>query len=168
MLRPERLDRPTGRRTGRHSIASRTWSGARKTAASLTEVAKGGNGPMTDGDFWYATAAKLLAPLLFAAASGGRDMADVVRWVDTQEESEVFDLLDEAGVREAAQAAQSSFGKEDRQRSSMYTTAETVLEPFADPPVAMAPPGRAASTRTASSPRAAPSTSAPPPTTSAG
>ena len=115
--------------------AARTWSGARKVATSLTEGAKGGNGPMTDGDFWYATAAKLLAPLLFAAASGGGAMTDVVRWVDTQEESEVLDLLDATGVREASQAAQASFAKEDRQRSSVYTTAETVLEPFADPPV---------------------------------
>lgn len=113
--------------------AARTWSGARKVAASLTEGAKGGNGPMTDGDFWYATAAKLLAPLLFAAATGGGTMADVVRWVDTQEEFEVLDLLDGAGVREASQAAHASFAKEDRQRSSVYTTAETVLEPFADP-----------------------------------
>jgi type IV secretion system protein VirD4 len=114
---------------------SRTWSGARKAAASLTEVTKGGNGPMTDGDFWYATAAKLLAPLFFAAAAGGRDMADVVRWVDTQEESEVLDLLEAAGEGLAIQAALASFAKEDRQRSSIYTTAETVLEPFADPPV---------------------------------
>jgi type IV secretion system protein VirD4 len=90
---------------------------------------------MTDGDFWYATAGKLLAPLLFAAATGGGTMTDVVRWVDTQEESEVLDLLDAAGVGEASQAAQASFAKEDRQRSSVYTTAETVLEPFADPPV---------------------------------
>lgn len=115
--------------------AARTWSGARKVATSLTEGAKGGNGPMTDGDFWYATAGKLLAPLLFAAATGGGTMTDVVRWVDTQEESEVLDLLDAAGVGEASQAAQASFAKEDRQRSSVYTTAETVLEPFADPPV---------------------------------
>ncbi|HXA34593.1 MAG TPA: type IV secretory system conjugative DNA transfer family protein, partial [Acidimicrobiales bacterium] len=114
--------------------AARTWSGARKVATSLTEGAKGGNGPITDGDFWYATAAKLLAPLLFAAATGGGAMTDVVRWVDTQEESEVLDLLDAAGVVEASQAAQASFAKEDRQRSSVYTTAETVLEPFADPP----------------------------------
>jgi type IV secretion system protein VirD4 len=115
--------------------AARTWSGARKVAASLTDGAKGGNGPMTDGDFWYATAAKLLAPLLFAAATGGGDMSDVVRWVDTQEESEVLELLDDVGVSEATQAAQASFAKEDRQRSSVYTTAETVLEPFADSPV---------------------------------
>ncbi|HEX4245227.1 MAG TPA: type IV secretory system conjugative DNA transfer family protein [Acidimicrobiales bacterium] len=115
-----------------------TWSGARKVAASLTEGAKGGNGPITDGDFWYATAAKLLAPLLLAAATGDGDMSDVVRWVDTQEESEVLDLLYAVGVREAIQAAQASFAKEDRQRSSVYTTAETVLEPFADPPVELA------------------------------
>jgi type IV secretion system protein VirD4 len=114
--------------------AACTWPGARKVASSLTEGAKGGNGPMTDGDFWYATAAKLLAPLLFAAATGGGSMTDVVRWVDTQEESEVLDLLDAARVPEANQAAQASFAKEDRQRSSVYTTAETVLEPFVDPP----------------------------------
>ena len=56
---------------------------------------------MSDGDFWYATATKMLAPLLFAAAFGGRGMSDVVRWVDTHEEAEVIDLLVAAGVPEA-------------------------------------------------------------------
>ena len=59
-------------------------------------------------------------------------MADVIRWVDTHEEAEVLDLLEAAGVPEAVHAAWSAFGKEERQRSSIYTTAETVLEPFAD------------------------------------
>ncbi len=86
---------------------------------------------MTDGDFWYATATRLLAPLLFAAAFGRLDMDDVVRWVATEEQSEVLDLLDAAGVPEAVDAARSTFGKEERQRSSIYTTVETVLEPFA-------------------------------------
>jgi type IV secretion system protein VirD4 len=112
--------------------ASRTWPGARRAAAGLTDVAKTSVGTMSDGDFWYATATKMLAPLLFAAAFGERDMNDVVRWVDTQEESEVVELLDAAGVPEAINAAQSTFGKEDRQRSSIYTTVETILEPFAD------------------------------------
>ena len=58
-------------------------------------------------------------------------MADVVRWVDTREEAEVLDLLAAAGVPEALHAAWSVFGKEERQRSSIYTTVETVLEPFA-------------------------------------
>jgi type IV secretion system protein VirD4 len=112
--------------------ASRTWPGARRSAAGLTEVAKGSVGSMSDGDFWYATAARMLAPLLFAAASGRRDMSDVVRWVDTQEEDEVLHLLADTGVPEALNAARATFGKEDRQRSSIYTTVETILEPFAD------------------------------------
>jgi len=112
--------------------ASRTWPGARRAAAGLTDVAKTSVGTMTDGDFWYATATRMLGPLLFAAAFGGRGMSDVVRWVDTQEEAEVIDLLSAAGVPEAIHSARSTFGKEDRQRSSIYTTVETILEPFAE------------------------------------
>lgn len=111
--------------------AARTWAGARRVAADLTEVARS---PATtgDGDFWFSTAAKLLAPLLFAAANGGRSMADVVRWVDTQEVGEVAEALGAIGVPEAVQAAQASWQRDERQRSSVYTTAETVLEPFAE------------------------------------
>jgi type IV secretion system protein VirD4 len=109
---------------------ARTWPGARKVASALTEVAKGSVGSMGDGDFWYATATRMLAPLLFAAACGGLSMDDVVRWVDTHEEHEVLDLLHTAGVPEALHVAWSTFGKEERQRSSIYTTAETILEPF--------------------------------------
>lgn len=103
--------------------------GARRVAADLTEVARS---PATtsDGEFWYATAAKLLAPLLFAAATGGATMDDVVRWVDTQEVTEVLGLLEAAGVEEAIWAARATWQRDDRQRSSVYTTAETLLEPL--------------------------------------
>ena len=47
--------------------ASRTWPGARRAAATLTEIGRAQVGGMSDGDFWYATASRLLAPLLFAA-----------------------------------------------------------------------------------------------------
>ena len=53
-------------------------------AADLCDAAKA-DGTTADGEFWYATAAKLLAPLFLAAALDRRTMADVVRWVDTQE-----------------------------------------------------------------------------------
>lgn len=110
--------------------AARTWPGARRVASAMTDVGRTSVGTMSDGDFWYATATKMLAPLLFAAASAGLSMTDVVRWVDTQEESEVLQLLDATGVVEAIAAARALFGKEERQRSSIYTTAETILEPF--------------------------------------
>ncbi len=112
-----------------------TWAGARRAAADLTEVARSHH-QLGEADFWYATAAKLLAPLLFAAAWGGLEMADVVRWVDTQEVAEVAGLLEETGCEEARQAAQATWLRDERQRSSVYTTAETVLEAFAEPGMA--------------------------------
>lgn len=111
--------------------ASRTWPGARRAASTLSEVGRAQAGTMTDGDFWYTTAARLLAPLLFAAATSGRAMADVVHWVETGEQNEVLDLLAATGVPEAMDAARSAFAKEERQLSSIVTTVETLLEPFA-------------------------------------
>ncbi len=112
-------------------VAAGSWAGARRVAADLTEVVRG---PATsaDGEFWYATAAKLLAPLLFAAARSGAGVADVVRWVETQEVDAVLGLLEAAGCPEALQAARATWLRDERQRSAVYTTAETVLEAFAD------------------------------------
>jgi type IV secretion system protein VirD4 len=109
------------------------WAGARRAAADLAETARA-DGTTADGEFWYATAAKLLAPLFFAAARDGRPMADVVRWVDTQEASEVSLILEQVGVTEALDAARASWCRDERTRSSVYTTAETILAPFADAP----------------------------------
>jgi type IV secretion system protein VirD4 len=106
------------------------WTGARRTAASLVSQAKISG--VTDADFWYATAAKLLAPLLFAAALSGHTMADVVRWVDTRERELVESILQRSSNAQAMSAAWASFDREERLLSSVYTTAETVLEPFGD------------------------------------
>lgn len=124
--------------------AAATWSGARRVAADLTEVAKSG-GTTADGEFWYAMAAKLLAPLLYAAARGDKTMEDVVGWVDTQEVGQVMELLERAPEPQALSAAQAAWLREERQRSSVYTTAESVLEPFAEPGMAPSHPhGRSA------------------------
>src|SRR4051794_3009567 len=112
-----------------------TWGGAQRTAAWLTSSAQPLGGSLADADFWYSAAAKLLAPLLFAAASSERPMADVVRWIDTQEEHEVQAALELAGDESALVAAEASWRRDDRQRSSIYTTAETVLAAYADPGV---------------------------------
>jgi len=121
---------------------SSTWLGARQMAAGLCSVARAGSGAgLDDAGFWYATAEKLLAPLLLAASRSGATMTDVVRWVDTEETDQVVLVLESAGEREALQAAEASFSREERQRSSVYTTAETVLAAFADPLVASSPMG---------------------------
>jgi type IV secretion system protein VirD4 len=105
------------------------WAAARRMAVDLADAAKS-DGTTADGDFWYATAAKLLAPLFFAAAHGGRSMADVLRWVDTQEAGEVSLILEQVGATEVLNAARASWCRDERTRSSVYTTAETVLAPF--------------------------------------
>jgi type IV secretion system protein VirD4 len=106
------------------------WRGACRAAAELCEAAKS-EGTTADGEFWYATAAKLLAPLFVAAAVDGRTMAEVVRWVDTQEVGEVAAILERAALPDVLHAAEATWCRDDRTRSSVYTTAETVLAPFA-------------------------------------
>src|SRR3954447_26751931 len=62
-------------------------------------------------------------------------MADVVTWVDTQEEIRVQEALARTRERAAINAFEASIARDERQRSSIYTTAETVLEAYADPDV---------------------------------
>jgi len=106
------------------------WAGACRVAFDLCEATKG-EATTSDGEFWYAVAAKHLAPLLYAASRDGRTMADVVRWVDTQEVGEVAAILDREGPPDALDAARASWCREERTRSSAATTVETVLAPFA-------------------------------------
>ena len=113
-----------------------TWPGARRIASALCSVARAGDSGMEDAGFWYTNAEKLLAPLLFAATTSGASMADVVRWLDEEETREVLLALELAGVPEALRAARVSLGREERQRASVYATAETVVAGFADPAVA--------------------------------
>ncbi len=115
--------------------SSRTWPGAKRMAAALCSVARQ-DGGMEDAGFWYASAEKLLAPLLLAAATAGASMAEVVKWVDTEEMRDPLLALELAGVPDALRALRTSFAREDRQRSSVFATAETVLAGFADPNVA--------------------------------
>jgi type IV secretion system protein VirD4 len=116
--------------------ACESWQGAQRTAASLCAARRSPSATLADADFWYAAAAKLLAPVLFAAATiEDGSMADVVRWVDTQDQAEVRDALEQAGVEEALTAAQATWARDERQRSSIYTTTETVLAAYADPGV---------------------------------
>ena len=104
-------------------------------ASWLVEATPSRSG-LSDGAFWFAAAAKLLSPLLLAAAVGGRSMGDVVRWVNLQESNDPERLLGDAGEADAGVALFASLGRDERIRSSIYTTLETVLAPYEDPLVA--------------------------------
>jgi type IV secretion system protein VirD4 len=121
-------------------LSARTWPGARRVASAMCSVASA-DLSMEDAGFWYAAAEKLLAPLLFAAATAGASMSDVVRWIDDEEAGEPLLALELAAVPDATRAARTSFLREDRQRSSVFSTAETVVAGFADPAVAASADG---------------------------
>jgi type IV secretion system protein VirD4 len=112
-----------------------TWSAAQRVAQGLVGAAPSHVG-MSDGAFWFSAAAKLLAPLLLGAARGGRPIGEVVRWTNLQETEEVRLLLEWAGERDALHALVAGLSRDERIRSSIYTTLETVLAPFEDPVVA--------------------------------
>ena len=63
-------------------------------------------------------------------------MAEVVRWTNLQETDEVRLLLELAGETEAVHALVAGLARDERIRSSIYTTLETVLAPYEDPVVA--------------------------------
>lgn len=113
-----------------------SWRGAMRVANWLCASADDRRG-LENADFWHSAAEKLLAPLLFAAASNARGMTDVVRWLDhgLEAESEVSDLLESSADPRALDAWRATWNRDERQRSPIYTTAETVLAAFADPRV---------------------------------
>ena len=113
----------------------RTWDNSVRMGKALTEAGRSG-GPggagsgLQDGDFWYSMAGKLIVPHLFAASANGYTMNDVVRWIKTQEQFEVRSLLQATGHEGAIMSAEASWQREDRARSSIYTTAEQILQVF--------------------------------------
>lgn len=140
--------------------ASALWSplqqagtvvGAQRAARALCDAApKGGvEGGM---DFWLAQAEILLSGLLFVAHHAHRDMDAVCEWVLTQDRpgdlgpGEVRQALDKLNVSnnaavakgsvEASKALVSVWEMEERTRSSIYATAQTVIWPWTDPGVA--------------------------------
>ena len=126
----------SSRATPLHGAGS--WRGAMEVAHWLASAAKSGAGGLGDADFWYAAAEKLLAPLLFAAATSGDTMEAVVRWLDEgpeASEAKIEALLEETGEAAARRAYQATQKREERQRSSVYTTAEMILAAYADPRV---------------------------------
>jgi len=68
--------------------------------------------------------------MLFAAATKGLSMAEVLHWLDSREDQEVKDILVAAGVPAAGDAWESSQYRTDRAVDSLYATAEEVLHVY--------------------------------------
>jgi type IV secretion system protein VirD4 len=128
-------------------VACTTWSGAVRTAAWMTEAAQPRLDTVSDGDYWYSQARKGLAPYLHAAAVSGKTVADLVRWVDTQDVDQVEDALMQAAdgaVAEVAAAEGGSQQADDRWEELWWAAVELCRDelrsradpvPYADEPV---------------------------------
>jgi type IV secretion system protein VirD4 len=140
-------------------LASSAWSplrdaktvqGAQRAARVLADTAPGS---LEDDAFWTSQCQILLFALLFVAANTeGRSMRHVVDWVLTQDKpgdlgrGDLEPLLQEllahddptlaAGAEEAGKALLAIWQMDDRTRSSVYATAQSVVWPWADPGVA--------------------------------
>jgi type IV secretion system protein VirD4 len=112
-----------------------TWQGAQRVAAWLVTAARPVHAGIESADFWYTAAARLLAPILFAAASEGATMAEVVRWIETQDRNDVREAIDRGGEPAAETSFDSFTNMDDRTRSGIYATTGTVLNAYADPDV---------------------------------
>lgn len=103
-------------------------------------------------DFWLAQAEILLSGLLFVARRTGRDMGAVCEWVLSQDRptdlgpGEVRVALDVllssddpavvAGAIDASRGLLAIWELEERTRSSVYATCQTIVWPWSDPDVA--------------------------------
>ena len=106
----------------------RSWDDCIRMGWALTE--SGRLGGINDQQFWYSLAGQLLAPHLFAATMTGRGISEIVHWIKTQEESEVQSILQSIGHDSALASAEDAWNREDRARSSVYTTLRSVLRAF--------------------------------------
>jgi type IV secretion system protein VirD4 len=116
-------------------IEGLTWQGAQRVAEWLVRGARTTASSGEAADFWYGATAKLLAPILLAAACSGGSMAQVVAWIDSQESGRVERALEENDEEEALNAFEAIALWDDRTRGSVYATAQTVLNAYVDPGV---------------------------------
>ncbi len=118
-----------------------TYTAARKVARTLAEAADVSGLREQDANYWTLLGAKLLGVLLFAAARSDRTMADVARWVDVQDRDEVTEALEQTGDAMALDAWSACTARPDNTLGSVYGTAETLLDVFADPIIAASAEG---------------------------
>jgi type IV secretion system protein VirD4 len=115
--------------------AASSWARARELAASFTSLGRL-EGGLEDAGYWYAAAERVLAPLLRAAHLAGGTMSQVLSWLEEEGAGVPLGLLSSSGEIDAARMLGSVASLEERQRSSIYSTAHSVVAAYGDPAVA--------------------------------
>src|SRR5919201_1401783 len=84
-----------------------TWAGAQQMAVMLANAIEQTptEEQRPEHRFWKTMGTKFLAPMLFAAATKGLAMREVLHWLDSREDQQIKDILDAAGVAAAQEQA---------------------------------------------------------------
>lgn len=108
------------------------WSAALAQAQWMAD-ASSGDGDSETAAYWRGEAAKLLAPLLHAAALDGKTMNDVLTWVDTQDVEVPGEVLDDGGSAAARQQLAAVAELDPRNRGTTYMSAASLLAAYRYP-----------------------------------
>lgn len=109
------------------------WSYALRQARWLADASADNDSPIAR--YWQGEAAKLLAPLLHAAALVQADMDQVLRWVDTMESDQPAKYLASGMAPEARAQLRAVASLDDRNRGTTYMSAGSVLAAYRYPEV---------------------------------
>lgn len=110
------------------------WTAALQQARWLADASQVGESDITA--YWSGEAAKLLAPLLHAAAlDQRRTIDDVRRWIDTQDTEAINTILRTYEATAAVEQLKGATGLDDRNRGSTFMSAGSVLAAYRFPQV---------------------------------
>lgn len=123
------------------AMGEQPWEGARRMATALIAASElVDDGANTKRDFWNATAADYLGPLLLAAAADGPSMEPVRRWlkgggITDDNGVEGGRVKEEVRARlrdhpKALHEAEAVWGLHYKMRDSIYLTARTALSAY--------------------------------------
>jgi type IV secretion system protein VirD4 len=109
------------------------WSRSLREAQWLADSTQDGDNEVAR--FWRGEAAKLLAPLMHAAALEAERVDAVITWLDTQEAKEPARILNDHGAVAAAHQLKSTVTLDPRNRGTTYMSAGAILGAYRFPEV---------------------------------
>jgi type IV secretion system protein VirD4 len=112
----------------------RDWSRALQQAQWLADAVQEGDSEVAR--YWRGEAAKLLAPLIHAAALKRAGIHTVIEWLDRQDVSEPQRVLRSHDADPAAAQLKAVAGLDDRNRGTTYMSAGSLLAAYRFPEVA--------------------------------
>ncbi len=117
-------------------LGCESWSYALRGAQWLADASADGDSEIAR--YWRGEAAKLLAPLLHAAALDGQEMSTILRWVDAQDTQAPTKILAALGAHDARLQLKAVAELDPRNRGTTYMSAGSVLAAYRFPEVQQA------------------------------